>query len=231
MRQIIDIVSIAIIAITFMPLVMYIIPIPIQSVLCLVVTFVLSSIVMIAMGAEYIGLIFRVVYVGAIAVLFLFVVMILHYNIVDMRSKRITVYLTTLFGYLLTLTVMDYLYGRAYTSTYVLNTRVKNELLFDKEPNRFDNLMNVVVDDVIVYDSIIDNFDSNIDLESLGQIIYTHYGIYVIMAGFVLLVGMIGSIVLTRKVRTVAIAARQQAHQQTARDMYNAVILVPGKGN
>jgi hypothetical protein len=75
--------------------------------------------------------------------------------------------------------------------------------------------------------NIVNELDDNTDLVSLGSILYTYYGVYVIMAGFVLLVGMVGSIVLTRKVRTVAMSARQQAYQQTSRDTYNAIVLVP----
>jgi NADH-quinone oxidoreductase subunit J len=47
-------------------------------------------------------------------------------------------------------------------------------------------------------------------METLGQVLYTHYFMYVIMAGFVLLVAMIGAIVLTLSVRTFARAKRQQ---------------------
>lgn len=64
----------------------------IQSVLYLILVFLLSSLLIIYLGAEFIGLIILVVYIGAIAVLFLFVVMLLNVRILELTSK-FTIYL------------------------------------------------------------------------------------------------------------------------------------------
>ena len=59
---------------------------PVQSLLSLVLTFALSSVLFMQLGAEFMSLLIFMVYIGAIAVLFLFVVMMLNIKIVELRS-------------------------------------------------------------------------------------------------------------------------------------------------
>lgn len=63
-------------------------------------------------------------------------------------------------------------------------------------------------------------------METLGQVLYTHYFMYLLVAGVVLLVAMIGAIVLTRSPRLFAVAKRQELHQQLSRNPDNAVMRV-----
>jgi NADH-quinone oxidoreductase subunit J len=58
----------------------------IQSVLYLILVFLLSSILFIFLGADFIGLIILIVYIGAIAVLFLFVIMMLNIRLAEIYS-------------------------------------------------------------------------------------------------------------------------------------------------
>lgn len=58
----------------------------IQSVLYLIVVFFLCSLLMIYLGADFIGLIILIIYIGAIAVLFLFVVMMLNIRLLEITS-------------------------------------------------------------------------------------------------------------------------------------------------
>ena len=59
---------------------------PVHSVLFLILTFVNASALFILIGAEFLGMILLVVYVGAVAVLFLFVVMMLDIDFAELRS-------------------------------------------------------------------------------------------------------------------------------------------------
>lgn len=56
---------------------------PIQSLLFLIIVFILSSIVLLVFGVEFLACLIIMIYVGAIAVLFLFVVMMLNIKILD----------------------------------------------------------------------------------------------------------------------------------------------------
>jgi NADH-quinone oxidoreductase subunit J len=58
----------------------------IQSVLYLILVFLLCSLLFIYLGAEFIGLIILIVYIGAIAVLFLFVIMMLNIRVLELSS-------------------------------------------------------------------------------------------------------------------------------------------------
>src|ERR1044071_1799248 len=58
----------------------------IQSILFLIFIFVQSSIIFIYLGADFIGLIILIVYIGAIAVLFLFVIMMLNVRLLEIYS-------------------------------------------------------------------------------------------------------------------------------------------------
>jgi NADH-quinone oxidoreductase subunit J len=58
----------------------------VQSVLFLILVFFLCSILFIYLGADFIGLIILIVYIGAIAVLFLFVVMMLNIRVLELSS-------------------------------------------------------------------------------------------------------------------------------------------------
>lgn len=64
----------------------------IQSVLYLILVFLMSSILFIYLGADFIGLVILIVYIGAIAVLFLFVVMMLNIRLSEIYST-FTIYL------------------------------------------------------------------------------------------------------------------------------------------
>jgi len=59
---------------------------PIQSLLMLILSFALSAILFLILGLEFISLLIFMVYVGAIAVLFLFVIMMLNIKIVELRN-------------------------------------------------------------------------------------------------------------------------------------------------
>ena len=59
---------------------------PVHSVLCLILTFFTSAALFVLIGAEFLAMVLVVVYVGAVAVLFMFVVMMLDINFVEMRE-------------------------------------------------------------------------------------------------------------------------------------------------
>ena len=174
---------------------------PVHSVLSLVLAFVNVCGLMLLLQVEFIALIFRVVYVGAIAVLFLFVIMILNLGTVSKENH-------------LEQSVVSIL-GRLF--------QVERALLLSHEVGLVDSTGLLSRGEYVTQ---IKRMDGRNTIETLGQVLYTHYFMYVIIAGFVLLVAMIGAIVLTLSVRTFARAKRQQVQQQRSRDIENAVMRV-----
>jgi NADH-quinone oxidoreductase subunit J len=140
---------------------------PVHSVLFLILAFVNASGLFILMGAEFLAMILVVVYVGAVAVLFLFVIMMLDVDFAELRQGFLN-YLP--FGMLIGAIVLAELL--LVTGGWVINPNVARTL-GSPIPANISNT------------------------EALGLVLYTKYIHYFQVAGVVLLVAMIGAIVLT----------------------------------
>jgi NADH-quinone oxidoreductase subunit J len=153
---------------------------PIHSVLYLVLTFVLSASLIISLGAEFLGILLVIVYVGAIAVLFLFIVMMLN---VEEQKRKISLnalyYLCSslLVSILLTTTVTRFIYDFA---------AIKQTELLKVYTLPFLNQFVQWVEYIDVKNNII----------AIGVVLYTYYFQLLFLAGFVLLLAMIASISL-----------------------------------
>mgnify|MGYP002713936349 CR=1 FL=1 len=140
---------------------------PVHSVLFLILAFVNAAGLFILMGAEFLGMMLIVVYVGAVAVLFLFVIMMLDVDFVELREGFIQylpigIVIGGIFLFELLLTV----------SYWVINPTTPKAITA-AIPTNVTNT------------------------EALGLVLYTKYIHYFQLAGMVLLVAMIGAIVLT----------------------------------
>ena len=140
---------------------------PVHSVLFLILAFVNASGLFILMGAEFLGMMLIVVYVGAVAVLFLFVIMMLDVDFVELREGflqylPIGLVIGGIFVFELLLVVGGWTINPSVTKniTAAIPTNISNT-------------------------------------EALGLVLYTKYIHYFQLAGMVLLVAMIGAIVLT----------------------------------
>jgi NADH-quinone oxidoreductase subunit J len=144
---------------------------PVYSVLFLILCFVNASGLFVLMGAEYLAMLLIVVYVGAVAVLFLFVVMMLDVDFTAVRQ-----------GFLQYLP-MGTLIGIIFLAELLMAMGawfIKPETLKTVSTPINGKITNA---------------------EALGRVLYTDYIFYFQMAGLVLLVAMIGAIVLTLRHR------------------------------
>jgi NADH-quinone oxidoreductase subunit J len=141
---------------------------PVHSVLFLILAFVNAAALFLMLGAEFLALILIVVYVGAVAVLFLFVVMMLDVDFAELRQ-----------GFLQYLPV-GALVGIIFLVELVLvvGTWAANPAVL-KTANAAAAGQHVT------------------NTEAIGLVLYTTYIHYFQLAGIVLLVAMIGAIVLT----------------------------------
>ena len=145
---------------------------PVHSVLFLILSFVNASGLFVLLGAEFLAMILVVVYVGAVAVLFLFVVMMLDINFVKLREGFLQ-YLP--FGALLGIVLIIELGILFLTRSFSENSLSK----FVESP---------VMNDV-----------ENTKL--IGQVLYTDFFYLFQISGLILLVAMVGSITLTLRDR------------------------------
>ena len=146
---------------------------PVHSVLCLILTFFTSAALFVLIGAEFLAMVLVVVYVGAVAVLFMFVVMMLDINFIKLREGFLQ-YLP--FGALLGI---------------VLFTELALLFLTDK--------LSVMS---LVEFSTYPIFSETENTKDLGSVLYTDYFYLFQLSGLILLVAMIGSIILTLRQRT-----------------------------
>ena len=177
---------------------------PVHSVLFLILAFVNAAGLFVLMGAEFLAMILVVVYVGAVAVLFLFVVMMLDVDFAELRQGFLN-YLPI--GAL----VGDRVPGRAAPRASAPGRSgpgvPKAITAADPAGRRITNT------------------------EALGLVLYTRYVYFFQVAGMVLLVAMIGAIVLT--LRHKPNVRRQNIAEQVARTTASAIEIrhvQPGQG-
>ena len=168
---------------------------PVQSVLFLILTFFNSAGLFVLMGAEFLAMVLVIVYVGAVAVLFLFVVMMLDINFSELRA-----------GFL------QYLPLGAIVGIILLA-----ELILVFATGAID----IHVPEVVAVATPAAEEVSN--TRALGNILYTRYAYLFQGAGFILLIAMVGAIVLTHRRRVEV--RRQKIADQVARDPKAAVVL------
>lgn len=169
---------------------------PVHSVLFLILAFFNAAGLFVLLGAEFVAMILVIVYVGAVAVLFLFVVMMLDMSFTDLRRgamKYVPVGLV-IGGILLTELIVVY-------SSWQFATDIEANIANPVAPA--EELTNT---------------------ESLGLLLYTDYIFAFQVAGLILLVAMIGAIVLTHRQRPGV--RRQKIKDQNNRKREDAMTIV-----
>ncbi|MEM9168676.1 MAG: NADH-quinone oxidoreductase subunit J, partial [Pseudomonadota bacterium] len=151
---------------------------PVLSVLFLISAFISCAGIFVLMGAEYLAMLLVVVYVGAVAVLFLFVVMMLDVDFVEMKQ-----------GFIQNLPIG----GALATLVVVELVMVVGVWAFPDEAAL--RRMHPAPDAADASAPAANN------IEAFGLVLYTDYVHYFQIAGVILLVAMIGAIVLTFRTR------------------------------
>ena len=175
----------------------------VHSVLFLILDFISISCLFIMIGAEFLGMIMLIVYVGAVAVLFLFVVMML--NVAQQQNEWFT---------------------SAKDSSHIpmgllISVIIFMELIVVLGGWKFKP--DLVNSTLITIDQGVSN------THSIGYVLYTDYIHLFQLSGMILLVAMIGSIVLTFRKRSGL--KRQKYFDQISRERTDAVELVEVESN
>lgn len=145
---------------------------PINSVFSLILVYGLVSILLISLNVEFLGLLLVIVYVGAIAILFLFAVMMLGGGHTLKKKNSFSFFDICFFFFGVKLLFF-----------------VKNLSFWSKSFFFYNNL-----DAFLDWSFIV---DSNNSLRFLGNVIYTDYAFLFILTAFYLLVTMVGSLALS----------------------------------
>jgi len=166
---------------------------PVHSVLFLILTFVNAAGLFLLTGAEFLAMILLVVYVGAVAVLFLFVVMMLDVDFAELKSGALAYApIGALVGIILAAELIVVLGGYTFAPQLASTIALPTPDLLTRS-----------------------------NTAALGDVLYTDYLFYFQVAGLILLVAMIGAIVLT--LRHKPGVRRQDISAQVARTPATAV--------
>ena len=177
----------------------------IYSVLFLVLSFISASGLLFLLECEFISFLFIIVYVGAIAVLFLFVIMMLDLKTIKVNKNYFKYFpFAIIIAIVLFVEIVYVIFDMFPSNPYILSSEL---FQFNKYINWYDKI-----------DSIPEN-------EAVGQVLYTEYVFQFLIAGNILLLSVIGAVVLTLNMRTdVSVQKRQFNYRQLSRNSQNAVL-------
>jgi NADH-quinone oxidoreductase subunit J len=176
---------------------------PVHSVLWLISAFFAAAGLFVLLGAEFVAMLMMIVYVGAVAVLFLFVVMMLDVDFAELRAEMARMLPVGLLIALVLLVQLGFVFSGWQVTDAALSLRA----------------------------AVTPPVEEIHNTEALGRLLYTRYVFLFEAAGLILLVAMIGAIVLTHRRR--AWVKRQHVLTQMYRDPNAAVELrdiKPGQG-
>jgi len=150
---------------------------PINAVLFLILTFLDSSFIFFLIGCDFLGLVFIIIYLGAIAVLFLFIVMMV--NIKKIEGDTTTYLVIGVLFFIIFFFQISYYVISFYEFELFQNLKMNTNSYY------FDNV------------NKLDFFTKSNYFFTLGRLLYLDYFFFMVSISFLLLIGMVGAIFLT----------------------------------
>lgn len=166
---------------------------PIKSLLYLILLFLFISIYLNLIDLTFIGLSYLVIYIGAVSILFIFILMLINIRTSELQSNTknslfLALISAILFNYII-LPLLPY------------NHNILNNYFFYLNLNNHKSIYdNVYYKNFYVTSS---NWDSNLiensNIISIGNVMYTNYNMWLIISSLILILAMVGAIVITIK--------------------------------
>ena len=160
---------------------------PVVSVLFLIGLFSSIATYLILIGLTFIGISYLLVYIGAVSILFLFILMLINIRISELLSNNNN-YLP-----LAILSIISFI--------YILGQIIPINTKFDNMNKEY-----AILDEINFASG--SSWDINLvditHIQSIGNIMYSSYSIWLIITSIILLLGMVGSIVITVKYRDIS---------------------------
>ena len=175
----------------------------VYSVLFLVLSFISAAGLLFLLECDFMSFLFIIVYVGAIAVLFLFVVMMIDLKTVSIRKNYLKYFpFASVIGLVLFVEIVYIIFDTFQSNPYIKD----NYLQLNSYINWYDKI-----------DAISEN-------EAVGQVLYTEYVFQFLIAGNILLLSVIGAVVLTLNRRSGPLSKKQMDSRQLARISRNVLV-------
>lgn len=176
---------------------------PINAIIGLIGLFFNAAFMLFNFGFDFFGLIFVIIYVGAIAVLFLFIIMMLSIKYQSNLKLLDKIFSTKRYLYLLAMVVLVFLNYRG----------------FDFSQSYDYNIFYGVINNVLEF---VDYFQN---IEIFGNYFYNFFNVYLLVAGLMLLVALVGAVILTASGSAKpVIIHRQDASKQLTKTFQGVVL-------
>lgn len=178
---------------------------PIVSILFLIGLFLSVSIYLIMLGLNFIGISYLLVYVGAVSILFLFILMLINVRVSELLSStNNTIPLAVIISILFYTPIYEILpYSIATYTNYTENLNTTFNYILYNNTNYFNNVFKFSNNNDEISFVTSKLWDGNLaettHISSLGNIMYTNYSIWLIITSIILLLAMVGAIVITIK--------------------------------
>jgi NADH-ubiquinone oxidoreductase chain 6 len=173
---------------------------PVIAVIFLISVFINAAGYLILLGIGFIGISYIIVYVGAITVLFLFVIMMINIKLTDIletgsqytKNLPLALAIGSLFIFEI-YSILPFTFNNVSALSYLLEILTNlNSLLLNSEINSVSNIFNTF--NPVNVDTTIINF---LQIESIGQGLYTYEAVLLIISSIILLLAMIAPIFIS----------------------------------
>ena len=170
----------------------------------LITAFVNAAGFLILIGINFIGISYIVIYVGAIAVLFLFIILMINIKLTDIletgnsytKNLPIALIITTLFLYIFNIIMPNTFNNVPILSFNVFNSfNASQPLLNDNYLSLTNTFYSTITSEKHLVDAIITDFQQ---MEVLGHSLYTYQAIFLIILSIILLLAMVAIIVISK---------------------------------
>ena len=177
---------------------------PIESLMALIGLFASISVYLILIGLTFIGFSYLIVYIGAVSILFIFILMLIDIRTSELQSNSSNSIPLALFITLLLNGIMFQIlpYSIAILNNY--NNKLSN-VVYYSSVDKYTDLINVNstkdLNQIMFITS--SNWDGNMTetshISAIGNILYTSYNMWLFITGIILLLAMVGAIIITIK--------------------------------
>lgn len=180
---------------------------PIGSLMSLIGLFASISIYLILSGLTFIGFSYLIVYIGAVSILFLFILMLINIRTSELQSNNwnsipLAIFITILLNYALfqllpySMAILNSYNSKLSTILYYVSTVKYNDIIV--YINKNINIANSKI--MFVTSNMWDgNITETSHISAIGNILYTSYNMWLFLASFILLLAMVGAIIITIK--------------------------------
>ena len=186
----------------------------VYSAFFLILVFTSTTALLLLSEIEFLSLMLIIIYVGAITVLFIFVIMMLDIKVLIHKNNDNN------FGYIPIVCLIGFI---LFIETYLMFSKTFTTYFHFLDSSAFFER--------VFSKTIVNHLDTISNIETLGQVLYTYYSFFFLIAGIILLIALIGAITLTKKNKKKERFISKNIYKQLSRNASNAVFAINSHKN